>query len=1615
MQQTRKLCIALAERSLPLQEPTVRTLIQSSLYQLGELDLVTEGKPERRLWRTDLSVHGGWEVLRKELSGLAGELQNKPREYGALHILGEIAAHASQWDEPCRDVARTFASTLHRWAMSEHEEGAPMEDRPTKRARRALFYMYGIICHGAGKLSEADVSELCKFIFLADYCQLFEEMTPLDEDLRRLRAISLAVVARRLPEILAEVDRNPTHLTEAVRRIFETQTPDHLEWRRLSVCYAGQTCCYEAVALVGVESASKLFTVNLFTGVVLLDGLPPSRLPARILEMPLYKRTFSKHNFEVTIDGFGVLTTIRPICGYTYTFYVTSHGALEIHEKNCANSGSGTGQEDIVLELLNGCPPTDCQSNGGVESWGANLPIRLKHMYSHWYSRSRGIVVLRPRSFKHREIEFVMWQNSSNGSGESCEVICQRVPKHLQREMEVAIFRQSQGSPMPKSLHPAAAPFHWPAAQEEDRLVLLAPSAIIKVLNKFETKVECIHCFITRRQTFQFELPRFGLNFELQGGRIKSRNFFGCALAEQQQLPDTLYGFTQYLVLESDEVNAPNVVIFPAGVVVQDADTKEVVIEGSDLVDADRSFHAYEKHPRFGSLEVRCGPTAIEARLQLAALYAATGSALPEEGSSLTGGEMALELLRQCWKADPHTATEHEHLQTLDGFSRHIPGLTLLAKELESSALNLAFLHCSTSSKNVGVLNSAPVSAAAAEYVQDKQALRSCSRAHLTDDEEDYVLSFIVSTRPRGGRIMSAVGTVHVPPLDEGQGTDVLEAFHKSIAGMVEELQVVSTSHSSKNFPLDTSHLETTTLGKQLLTGLRQSWEAHQSTSTFQLRHSPESMRQPLKEMLAVVVQARETMEAKLLSHIDCVPTENHWHAPAFNMRRAVNLEPRVTLRDLARAASEPAAVLFSLNPFLTCEAITTLHNGILLWLEHCVVEDKLHRMIALAAADNEAELAREALQSRRAWSAHEHPHWLVFEVEQRLQIRHEQYEMARFLLVNEMTTSQLNMGEGKTRVILPMLVLELARPGNQRLVRLNFLSQLLSEAYHVLHHSLTASLAQRRLVYLPFHRGVELTPLRVHSMIAFLERTRAVGGVVVVAPEHRLSLQLKCHVARLANHDALVAALTQLDAQLGFFDILDESDEVLSHRYQLIYAVGAAVKLPAGEVRWLVAQALVKAMSCRHGRVSALLQNETICRRLSHGTSRGAGTFDDLRLLPCDELESATMHLLRAFVLDVIDNCPHELRWLKAYSSPEDIVNIVTDPNVDAETLLQSGKLDGAFQENSVLALRGFLACGLVVHCLCSRHRVDYGVDPRRGIRSRTAVPYRGTDTPSERAEYALPDILILYTVLSYYHSGISLAEMEETLKQLLLLGPEAQKAEYRIWFESAGGASALDASIDSVNKLDPSNAVQLKHLHASYRFNQAVVDFWLNTCVMPRETMQFDRRLVANAFDLCAANYTANSIGFSGTKDNYVLLPTQISQQTPDYQPILATDGKMIDLLLRKARVTVVGKATEMLLRSAILNLCLAEGAVALLDAGAAMAGWSNAEVAGELRKRLQAVKSHLKGVVFFDQQKDTWFVHSQLDVLCPLGSSPIRESECFVYFGEYIGAAQQHESWE
>ena len=138
------------------------------------------------------------------------------------------------------------------------------------------------------------------------------------------------------------------------------------------------------------------------------------------------------------------------------------------------------------------------------------------------------------------------------------------------------------------------------------------------------------------------------------------------------------------------------------------------------------------------------------------------------------------------------------------------------------------------------------------------------------------------------------------------------------------------------------------------------------------------------------------------------------------------------------------------------------------------------------------------------------------------------QYHVALHLLSHPGDIVQLHMGEGKTRVSLPLLILHWANGnnlvsgrGNRRArivralaltlplgcvfqVRLNLLPTLLEEAYSHLRTTLSSSVLARKLFTMPFHRDVCVTSELLAVMQAALEhcmqvRSAHAGGGAVM------------------------------------------------------------------------------------------------------------------------------------------------------------------------------------------------------------------------------------------------------------------------------------------------------------------------------------------------------------------------------------------------------------------------------------------------------------------------------------------------------------------------------------
>ncbi len=103
----------------------------------------------------------------------------------------------------------------------------------------------------------------------------------------------------------------------------------------------------------------------------------------------------------------------------------------------------------------------------------------------------------------------------------------------------------------------------------------------------------------------------------------------------------------------------------------------------------------------------------------------------------------------------------------------------------------------------------------------------------------------------------------------------------------------------------------------------------------------------------ATTTRHREALEAFIARFLCHVPHASGCHAAAFRLARLAGAVPRPGPLDLVPAAWDPHQ-LARLNPFLSGAAQAKLHDGVLLWLQLCVLEDRLGRLVALAGAGPE-------------------------------------------------------------------------------------------------------------------------------------------------------------------------------------------------------------------------------------------------------------------------------------------------------------------------------------------------------------------------------------------------------------------------------------------------------------------------------------------------------------------------------------------------------------------------------------------------------------------------------------------------------------------------------------
>ncbi|KAJ9453253.1 hypothetical protein DIPPA_05970 [Diplonema papillatum] len=1545
-QQHRRVCALLREDSLCLTNKAVRTLLRQAMHAVGPLtsDL-------NLVWHLDSEVHGLRDVLMRVVAEKVDTLRDLMREADAALIISDLCSYITEWEAgpDAHKLAESAEEMCWSWAVSARNDREAMESASavdnrqlhSMRCREGVFAGYAALCCRKTKdITAEEAGRLIRYLVRLRLSASFA-----DGDASKLASVDaecLHNMAQAIPHVTHILGNR--HLTKALKEAYP-KAPSDLTWKHHGTVFVAQN-----------PDSGILYAINVHSGHVLVDGFPLHSLPAEVLQSILYTRTFGNKDFEVVREG-NCWRTPRPYEGFSYAFSLMEGGVSIVEtDENL--------QTDLEL--------ADPNSPGFVE-----IPIRFREMCSFWVAREVHTVVVRGKYYRDRAICLIMTGVTS------ATATVNTVPRErsLQSWIELSAMKRELGRlVLPQSDVVRSLGSHFLGRIDDPAFVYL----------------EIVYGMKSETPVLRWSLRRLEMQFELrEDGCIVSLDRTGYKLASCQQLPEVISRFTNYIVLERSDPSAERETVL----IVPDGDVKRTPSGTAHLnlppeATAPLQSFAYSLHPRLHVLRAE----STRSRLHLAAILAARGTLLPDDINGKSGALVALDLVRQCLRWSPLSDPERDKLAEVSTYTAGFPVLGVSCSILARESARLSVLY--TDGGPTIPIHDHCVD----EYkFQLARGLQRCGVSRL-EEEEHFI----------GARFKLPV--VHSICREAVINSDAEQATFHSVRDALEDAVTIgSCKKRRQKFPLKTCFGAGDILAQQVLNELQDSWKANQQAESASLTKSVAST----TEQLLQLQEKTSGASAKLLCHLVEV-FESQFLAVdhPYEQTPGSGAELRLKRRSLTaqyaanqRSKISPSefiellwsdAVLDDLLPLFTEPVKKAFRRAAFLLVQLWVMEDKINHLENLLSDPDQVQKPEDLSWSivqefaRRSWDVKKYPRWLGFEAVSRIRIRPEQASLAETLIHGSPGgIMQLNMGLGKTRVVLPIVLLHLTQEKAQ-MVRVFFLTPLLREGLDFMRRTLTASLFRIPVLELPFERTTQVNATMLRSYRLALERCRDLHGFVAVTPEFVLSLALKKREAQLQGGD--LYKVFKKNTTIDYLSILDESDALLHPKYELVYAMGDAAPLSSGQSRWEAAHALLRVLACP---CEVLREVFTSPEVVSVATSFPSAAFQPIRFLRGEAFQKNKTRIRLSMAGQLCSEPPHELRWMGSLQKKQrdQLLEAITDGNCSVDSSLLEGLSADPVHQEHVLALRGLLAYDVLFSALEKRHRVDYGVDKSRKPPRQLAVPFRGSDMPAARAEFNHADSVVVLTTLSFYYSGITWNQLVKAITALLELSLTAAELYYHRWLKTMNQQLDEDEvkRIDNVSKLDVTSNVQQAILEKAFCFSPEAINFWLGVCVFPSEISEFPNRLKQSAWDLASGP----TIGFSGTNDFHRMLPLTVRQVLDNKMRTFATNGHMLDVILKSSEVVLLPPPGKMPLWEKVLECAVAQsegGVRALVDTGALLSGVSNENAAKYLNKHLNA---SFLAVLYSDSH--CWQVLERNGRCLPLGSSPVHERDSFVIFDE------------
>ncbi|KAL8364190.1 hypothetical protein RB601_009770 [Gaeumannomyces tritici] len=654
-----------------------------------------------------------------------------------------------------------------------------------------------------------------------------------------------------------------------------------------------------------------------------------------------------------------------------------------------------------------------------------------------------------------------------------------------------------------------------------------------------------------------------------------------------------------------------------------------------------------------------------------------------------------------------------------------------------------------------------------------------------------------------------------------------------------------------------------------------------------------------------------------------------------------------------------------------------------------------------IASSRNANDLAKElANLGHINWKPEELPSALLMEVESNITIRAMQIDIASTMISppnGRNSVMQLNMGEGKSSVIVPIVASALA--DGSRLVRVVVGKAQAPQMRQMLLSKL-GGLLNIKVYQLPFSRALRLDSTQVSYIAKDLQACQAEGGILLVQPEHLLSFKLMGLESLISGKTSVGEALLQTQRLLDCTsrDIVDESDENFSVKFELVYTMGAQRPLEFSPDRWRL---LLNVLTVVKDLAPSLAQE--MPHSIEINDIHGLGSFSRLRIFGHEAQDRLTRAVAERICKTGLPGLSIARQGPKSRAA---LFTYLTKPDLSFEEIsaVEDAGVGGFWSESTkrpLLQLRGLLAGGILGFAFSQkRWRVNYGFDPNRNPPTRLAVPYRAKDQPSSRSEFSHPEIVQLLTALSLYYGGLS--DEDLFVAFTYLLKSDQPEQEYDAWVKDA---SALPSTFHHLQGVNITDRVQCtEHIFPALRYAKGAVDFFLSRVVYPKYLKEFPSKLSASGWDLGDVKVHPTT-GFSGTNDSRELLPLSVSHL--DLPEQKHTNALVLEYLLRDENdvISIPSRGTSSSDTDAeqLLNLVVGmpKEVQVILDVGAQILELSNFEVAYKWLK----MRGHgKKACVYFEDDDEMWVVdlngHKE-----PLLTSPFARQldMCLIFLDE------------